>query len=92
MLPAGTLPAGTGDRVVLLGAAATNPTARPAAGTGTIVYHTTNNRFGLFGSNSLSQTTVGAAGAAAALPALPLGYLRMTVDGTDALLPFYTAI
>lgn len=34
-------------------------------------------------------TTVGAAGGASALPAAPTGYLRIRVQGTDRLLPFY---
>lgn len=33
--------------------------------------------------------TVGAAGAAAALPATPSGYLTVTVNGEQKLMPFY---
>lgn len=38
-----------------------------------------------------SQTTVGAAGAAAALPANPTGYALIRVNGTDRAFPFYAA-
>jgi len=34
-------------------------------------------------------TTVGAAGAASALPANPLGYLTLVVNGTTVRLPYY---
>jgi len=37
-----------------------------------------------------TQTTVGAAGGASALPATPLGYLNVTLpDGTAAVIPYY---
>jgi hypothetical protein len=36
-------------------------------------------------------TTVGAAGPASALPATPLGYLSLTLNGTSVVIPFYTA-
>ena len=35
------------------------------------------------------QATVGAAGAAAALPANPIGYLEITVGSTAYVVPFY---
>lgn len=38
---------------------------------------------------SLSQTTVGAAGAASALPATPAGYVKIKVNGTDLVIPAY---
>ena len=38
-----------------------------------------------------TQTTVGAAGLAAVLPALPLGYFKYKVDGTEVAVPYYTA-
>lgn len=40
-------------------------------------------------SNGPIQTTVGAAGAASALPATPSGYLRIQISGTEYVLPFY---
>lgn len=36
-----------------------------------------------------TQTTVGAAGAASALPANPTGYLNLNINGADFVLPFY---
>jgi hypothetical protein len=36
-----------------------------------------------------TQTTVGAAGAASALPGAPLGYLKITVDGTSVVVPYW---
>lgn len=38
-----------------------------------------------------SQTTVGAAGAASALPANPTGYINIKVGGTARVVPFYAA-
>ena len=37
-----------------------------------------------------TQTTVGGAGAASALPATPSGYFTVTIDGTDYVVPYYT--
>ncbi len=37
-----------------------------------------------------TQTTVGAAGGASALPATPKGYMTVKIDGTEYVLPFYT--
>jgi hypothetical protein len=37
-----------------------------------------------------TQTTIGAAGAASALPATPLGYIRAFVDNTEVAIPYYT--
>lgn len=36
-----------------------------------------------------TQTTVGAAGGATALPATPTGYLKMVLNDTEYVLPFY---
>jgi hypothetical protein len=36
-----------------------------------------------------TQTTVGAAGGASALPATPSGYLTITVDATEYVVPYY---
>lgn len=35
------------------------------------------------------QTTVGAAGGASALPATPLGYMEISIDGAAVVVPFY---
>lgn len=39
--------------------------------------------------SSLSQTTVGAAGAASALPANPVGYIKVKVNGANYIVPVY---
>lgn len=39
--------------------------------------------------NAASQTTVGAAGGASALPATPTGYLEMNINGTARVIPYY---
>lgn len=36
-----------------------------------------------------TQTTVGAAGGASALPATPSGYVPITIDGVEYVVPFY---
>lgn len=36
-----------------------------------------------------TQTTVGAAGGASALPATPVGYVPITIDGVEYVVPFY---
>lgn len=36
-----------------------------------------------------TQTTVGSAGSAAALPATPAGYVTLTINGRDYVMPFY---
>lgn len=41
--------------------------------------------------NTNTQTTVGAAGAASALPANPTGYVIINVNGTDRVIPYYAA-
>ena len=37
-----------------------------------------------------TQTTVGTAGAASALPANPNGYLKVSISGSNVLIPFYS--
>lgn len=37
-----------------------------------------------------TQTTVGAAGGASALPATPTGYFVITIAGTEVVVPYYT--
>jgi hypothetical protein len=39
-----------------------------------------------------TQTTVGAAGGASALPATPRGYLEIMVDGVACVVPFYAKV
>jgi hypothetical protein len=39
-----------------------------------------------------TQTTVGAAGGASALPATPLGYLRVWVGATEVVIPYYNKV
>lgn len=43
------------------------------------------------GFRTLTQTTIGAAGAASALPANPLGYVTLTVNGAGVKIPYYNA-
>jgi hypothetical protein len=40
---------------------------------------------------ALTQTTVGAAGGATALPATPTGYLKLSINGTVFAVPYYAA-
>ena len=42
-----------------------------------------------FGTGYPTQTTVGAAGAASALPANPDGYIRVQVAGAEKVVPYY---
>ena len=42
-----------------------------------------------FNFKGTTQATVGAAGAASALPATPTGYLVIQVDGSDMVVPYY---
>lgn len=44
---------------------------------------------GVLDFNVPTQTTVGAAGAASALPATPSGYLNIKIDGVEFCMPFY---
>ena len=37
----------------------------------------------------VSQTTVGSAGSASALPATPTGYFTITINGTERAVPYY---
>lgn len=55
------------------------------AGLGTLTVNAGN--FNLAGLNT--TTTVGAAGGASALPATPLGYLRIQINGTNVRIPYY---
>jgi len=57
-----------------------------AAGTGTIKC---NSQIEYVAGNT--QTTVGAAGGAAALPATPTGYLKFNVGGTTFAVPYYAS-
>jgi hypothetical protein len=43
------------------------------------------------GISATTQTTVGAAGGASALPTTPLGYLLINVAGTNAVIPYFKA-
>lgn len=36
-----------------------------------------------------TQTTVGAAGGASALPATPTGYVKLIINGTEVVMAFY---
>jgi len=36
-----------------------------------------------------TQTTVGSAGGATALPATPTGYLKIIIDATEYVIPYY---
>jgi hypothetical protein len=38
-----------------------------------------------------TQTTVGAAGSASALPATPTGYIRVLVNGATVVIPYYAS-
>jgi hypothetical protein len=50
----------------------------------------TGSLLGLLGfQNYFTQTTIGAAGGASALPATPLGYLNVDYNGTIVAIPFY---
>jgi hypothetical protein len=41
--------------------------------------------------NTATQTTIGANGAASALTANPVGYLKIKIGGADRIIPFYNA-
>lgn len=45
--------------------------------------------FNSLSSSGATGTTVGTAGGATALPATPLGYLTVTINGTDVKIPYY---
>lgn len=62
------------------------------SGIGTLA--TINSSGDIFGSkgfafNPATQTTTPAAGTAAALPATPAGYAKVTINGTDRWMPYY---
>jgi hypothetical protein len=48
-----------------------------------------NNGAGTVSIGGTTQTTVGAAGGASALPATPTGYVIINVAGTNRVMPFY---
>lgn len=56
----------------------------------TISLNGTGTVFSLIGS-SQTQTTVGGAGGASALPATPRGYIKIVVGASDRLVPYYDA-
>ena len=47
------------------------------------------NSIEIFIANAHIQTTIGANGAASALTANPVGYLKVNVGGNNRLIPFY---
>lgn len=49
------------------------------------------NKFAFGAASQFRQTTVGAAGAAAALPATPVGYVRCLIDSQQVVIPYYNA-
>jgi hypothetical protein len=85
--------ANTGDLVSFFANANTVPTADAASG---FIYYGDGGKPG-WRYNGVSrrwdglQTTVGAVGAAAALPALPLGYKTETINGVATATPYYNA-
>jgi hypothetical protein len=48
-----------------------------------------NGRFGV--ASGITQTTVGSAGGASALPATPTGYMKFLVGSTEFVIPYYAA-
>lgn len=79
-----------GDFAFNSGATITNQhiSGNSFTGAGRKVLNTTKKVIDINGSLT---TTVGAAGGATALPATPLGYVTVTVDGTDRKIPYYNA-
>jgi hypothetical protein len=65
-------------------------TIKVGAGT-RVIGSTPTTSAGELGLGTTSATTVGAAGAAAALPANPLGYLVLSLAGTSIKVPYYNA-
>lgn len=63
------------------------------SGTKTTLQVSGTDKFGISGdkllSGTLTQSTVGAAGVASALPATPSGYLRIVAGGTELVIPLY---
>lgn len=68
--------------------------ASPGVGTATLVISGSGVIYqGLIGfSNYATQTTVGAAGGASALPATPTGYLPVNINGTIFIMPYYAHV
>jgi hypothetical protein len=54
---------------------------------GNLILGTSSSNVARF--NNATQTTVGAAGGASALPATPTGYLEFNINGTAYVLPYY---
>jgi hypothetical protein len=48
-------------------------------------------RFKVTDTGNLTQTTVGAAGGASALPATPRGFIKVNIGGTERVIPYYDA-
>jgi hypothetical protein len=79
------MPANSGDGVINLANAATAPTAAP--GSGCTVFATGGN-LGWFTPNA-TKTTIGAAGGAAAVPALPVEYATINFNGNARAIALY---
>lgn len=87
------MPANTGNFVVFVGDAGTNPSAD--AGTGHIYYSDSakpawrfnGTNFRLNGTSNVANTTVGGL----TLPALAAGYMDVQINGTQQKIPYYTA-
>lgn len=58
---------------------------------GTPLYLTGNDIMLNFADSGMHQATVGTAGSASALPANPSGYLKIQVEGTNYVVPYYKA-
>jgi hypothetical protein len=58
-------------------------------GSAELAYYTFDGKLGVIAGNS--QSTVGAAGGASALPATPAGYMKIDVAGTARIIPYYVA-
>jgi hypothetical protein len=58
-------------------------------GTRLVLYGSAHTDAGKLGLTVSSQTTVGAAGGASALPATPVGYMVFKINGTDRAVPYY---
>ena len=61
---------------------------------GTSIYVTNVNREInklIVNGNNITQTTVGSAGSANALPATPTGYVKININGAEYIMPYYDA-
>ena len=85
----------TDNRLMIHNSNVTDPlldgsfTSRTVQLNGTATLGQTGNTTNVHAVNGDIETTIGAAGAAAALPATPEGYLRVSVNGTVRRIPFY---